>query len=1320
MTAIQWTAAQKAAIETVGASALVSAGAGSGKTAVLAERCARLVADLDPPCAVDRLLVVTFTDAAAAEMRRRIARAIAQRLERSPGNLWLRRQVELVDDAAICTLHSFCLRILGRYFAHADLDPQMPLIDPHDAVLLRTEAVRKVFDAYEAREDAEGEAFLQLLTAYTVGSERALMNSVRGLDDFLTSIVEPDAWIDQVQQRYEAAGDELPELWREAWAASLISELAAQIRAVTGHAETIGADDPLCRPSFRCLEEYIARLTDWRSRLERSQVAATLDEVCKGGIGEWKFPAPPKWTKAIAQLPEAEQVAFRRAADLVREVRDDLFKKRLKRDFGRFSAADWAEGMARVRPHLRIFLRLVQDARSAYQTAKRDLGVMDFSDLERKTVELLRNDAVGVAARLRDRFEHVLVDEFQDINPLQAEILRLVSREEDHGRAANLFAVGDVKQSIYRFRLAEPRLFLDRKARFGGDALHAAHGGSAEGESPDRRGRLLTLSDNFRGRPRLLEAINAVMERVMARDLGDIDYDDEARLRPGRSDNDFPSRTGPAGKSATGTAESGAAVAGAAVELHILDPLRGQGVDPPRREADGASVVTDEGARAESDSSDASDSSAENDPSDAPESSDDSPEDWLRIEREACLIARRIESCVRAGYAWRDIVILMRSMQARSVVLMRTLARAGIPAHADVAGGFFDAQEVRDVLALLSLLDNPRQDIPLAALLRSPLLRAPLTDDDLAHLRGAAGPKSAAIPFCVAVEQYARHGPDPLRARRLADVLDRLAEWRRQARRRPLADVLWRIYDETGYLAFASGLRDGSQRRANLVRLHEYARQFGTFRRQGLARFLAFMDALKESGADLEAGRVSRGADDAVRVMTIHGSKGLEFPVVIVAELGKDFNLTDARRSILFDRRLGVGMEAVDEERRIIYPTLPHRLVAQAVTRESLAEEMRLLYVAMTRARERLILVGTKSLKRVEERRQRYSEQAGPLPPADRRSARSMMDWVAASVCCMDESRARFALGAADAVAPTDGLIDVRLYGPEEMKDWSLDPPIAAARQDILERLARFEPVPNETPETTDGECVRLVARRLLTPYPAAALTRVPAVAAASVLKRRWETRWDAEEPGRMMTDAGESRSPAIVLNAPTIVAEASETHATRLGTWTHELLQRIDLSRPCDIEDLRIQRADLVAAGALREQESMQIDLESVAWFLQTEIGRRMRAARTRLMREWPFVMGVDPARYDPSATTQDARDRMLVRGIIDCLFDAGDGWEVLDYKTDRFEGGLLDERAALYRGQLEIYAAAAGMNFGAPVRRLHLAFLFPRRIVSWSPAGD
>ncbi|MCK6484957.1 MAG: UvrD-helicase domain-containing protein [Phycisphaerae bacterium] len=1275
MNAMNWTTDQNDAIRIIDRNVLVSAGAGSGKTAVLAERCAHLVADLKPACRVDRLLVVTFTDAAAAEMRVRIAAALRQRLERKAGDRWLREQLALIDAAPISTLHAFCRRTLARHFAAAGVEPGFTLLDAHEAALLRDETAARLFEELSQGDDELCRAYDELRHVYGSGSDARIQEVVLELHAFLESQPDPAAWITAARtmggtgvqggtgvspvpvaqggtgvspvstsSRAPSRNQPPPAALNEYWRALRADMLAESLRDHIESAEEISRDFDGVRgpePLVAYLREHLNAARAWLDTLTKGAV----DDACRA-IAEFQVPRLPARSKKVQALPEEELARFDAAQQAVRDLRTS-FQDGIQRIDARFSEADWAEGLNRVAPHVGVILQLVETFARRYAGAKRSMGALDFSDLERAMLRLLR-ESPAVAAALRDRYEHVLVDEYQDINPVQAEILRHVSREAGANRPGNLFCVGDVKQSIYRFRLAEPDLFVRRRRDY---------------EKPDATGRLIHLRENFRSRPAVLTAINRIMSRLMTDDLGGVTYDDRVALRAGLPDD-----------------PKGGPVDAAPIELHLLE------TDLPSDEAADASL--DEAA----DASDAGD--------------DTQPEalEWERIEREAIVIARRMRAMKHEdpAIAWRDMVILMRSPAGRAPLLARMLARLGVPVFAERSGGFFDALEVRDLRSLLSLLDNARQDIPLAAVLRSPLCAAdgidlPLSEAAMAAIRVFR----RGVPFHVAAAEYARRGPDAALRATLAGLFARLSRWREQARRMPLADLIATLYADTAYPEYVLGLPDGPQRRANLAALHERARQFGRFARQGLYRFLAFLDELEQRGDDLSPGATRSAAANVVRVMSIHGAKGLEFPIVFLADVGTRFNLSDARRSIVFDRRLGLGLKAVDPQRRIVYPTLAHRAVIERIRRESLSEELRLLYVALTRAKRRLVIVGSAAAKRIDELDQARPRPPGPLPAAVRRRANAMLDWLIAAV------------GAEKSPSPRMGVQRHRLA------DLSLDEPRESAAaspfRDWPATAARLDPLPPPDGVDAARTAAAVTVARVGRDYAFVPLTRVPSVIAVSELKRRWTVLDDPDDPAADRAALGHAAPPIAphVWRRPRFEGAAAAPMPTERGTWTHAFLQHVDLSGPCDEPDLRRQLDALIAAGRLTRDEAAIIDLESIAWFFAQPAGRALRQARQTVMRETPFVLGVDPARYQPGALRQSPGDVLVTRGMIDCLYRTDAGLVVLDWKTDLLTPDDVADRAAFYRPQLDIYAAAASALFDLPVATRRLVFLTPRRVV-------
>jgi len=1281
MSSSPFTPAQHAAIRETGRSLLVSAAAGSGKTTVLAERCARLLCEPadGKPCEAADLLVVTFTDAAAAEMRERIHKALQARLDDAPSAL--RRHIEdqlaLVPAAPISTMHSFCNDLIRRWFTVAKIDPQADILDAEEARLLQYETIEALFDELYGSKTDEARSFQRLVEEDFNGSDTALVESVLELHDFLRSLPEASVWIEQVGNRLATAdpvrlSKEVHSLRRR----RLVDELAMQ-REWVG---TVLAGSP-ARDVGRCVQlqqlaAYRDALDAWKASLAEGVTPDAVDRVC-AAIQAFSLSAQQGGRRSG---PKPDETLLARAGAEYEKVRDDFLKKRLQNRCTRFTFTEYLDGQQRIAAKQRMLTQIVSRFAARYADAKRTDNVLDFSDLEHLAYRILSdgNNPPGpsdVARRCHDRYRYVLVDEFQDINPIQEAILRLVSRETDERREDNLFAVGDVKQCIYAFRLAEPKLFQNRADRFRNDG----------------EGLLIPLRENFRSRPGILNAVNALFERCMTKAFADMDYDAEAALQAGRR---YPS---PSGKPA---------FADMPVELHLLET-------PPRtRTAAGEQNDGEEDAE-----------------------SPGTALDWHRTEREAYLIAervcdfmgRRTGSQRRVVYEpsrdtpggfvtrpiqYRDIVILLRAPAQKADRFAEVLQQMDIPVHADVRGGYFDTAELRDMLALLQLLDNGRQDIPLAAVLRSPLAApGPFRASDLVKIRTAARD----VPFHAAAMQYVRDGPDADLRDRLAEFYARLERFRLAARQRSLADVIWEIYEETGYLAYVGGLPHGRQRRANLIGLHDRARQFGTFRRQGLRRFLRFVEQLQEQEADLATPATASEADDVVRILSVHQSKGLEFPVVFVADLGAQFNLADANRPVVMHREAGIGMKVVDPDRNIAYPSLAYQAVADAVRRDTLAEELRILYVAMTRAKEHLILVGTTGAGRIAEAVE--SPRRGAPGAIDRltlTTATSAVDWVIAAVSRVPENAV---LACEPGSAPpfgTNAIFTVWRYGPETMREWRLPEDVYAARREELSRIAALAPLPAGEPVDLEDAEVRRVIERLEYHYGPLAMTTTPARQTVTELKRQFDPFTEAEERPEVLATPDPVPLRLVPAPRPRTGTGGADSSAAVRGIMTHRFLQQLDLTAAGDEQAIRDQFTALLESGRLPADAQALVDLPGVAWFLGSELGRRLRAAARQVRREATFVSRISPSLLDATLDPLDGKDVILVRGMIDALLPTPDGLELIDYKTDAVTPEQVVDRAASYRVQMDMYARAAEAIWRRPVIARWLVFLSARRIVT------
>lgn len=1006
----RWTDDQRKAIYTRGTDLLVAAAAGAGKTAVLAERAVRIVLDERRSVDIDRLLIVTFTQAAAGEMRQRISEALAKALQRQPANAHLERQVFLLPRACIDTLHSFCSEVVRRHFYLLDLDPGFRVMDEAETEMLRREVLSTVIEeAYERCEVIGPEPpFLRLTRALSGrhGDERQLEDLVLRLYDYAYSLPRPRTWLRWTVDVLSGAPDKPWE--QQPW----IGEWRDSVRLVLEDArEKIGIALRLASET-EGLEKYVDTLMEDQGTVNRLLSAADgpCDALREAVEREVSWRSLPR----IRQTGSTDRVKDRikTLRDRVKTGVNDLKKNWLGRP-----AIAMLKDLALAAPLVQALTDLTLRFDDAYRQTKSNRAVADFADLEHYALAILADNAElspwgkdipadpdaalspsPVALEYRAHFAEVLVDEYQDINGIQEAILGLVTPQ------GSRFMVGDVKQSIYRFRRADPQVFLDRYERY--SELEGLDNGACTGQ-----GRRLDLTENFRSRPEVLKTVNYLFRNLMTRRVGELDYDERACLRPGFK---YP------------VVESGRA--GGRVEFHLLECTGPVGNGGAGGDRGGYGGADDDGSGMECGAPSPSSgylrqsSKEAGKESENEESGDGESEGMrsvslypgLRVEDldaarlEARWVAKRVWRLVKEEHhlvfnrslskyrpvTWRDVVVLMRSLRGRVSVFLEEFQRAGIPAYADGSGGYFTTPEVETMLSLLRLIDNPRQDIPLAAVLRSPLVG--LNASDLAKIRVA----TRQGPFYCAVERAATGEADLENglAERIQEFWRRLGAWRDLARFLPPAELLEEIYRQTGYYDLAGGMPGGEGRQANLRALVDRARQFAGTIYRGLFHFLRYVERMQDEGGDMDTARSLGENEDVVRILSIHRSKGLEFPVVIVSGLGCRFNLRDLTGDFLFHRRLGCGPKVYDLERGVIYPTVLHHLVKKRLRLEDLSEEMRLLYVALTRARERLVVTGAvKDLWMTVDKWRNLADELpedGPLGAAYSAEATSPLDWL--------------------------------------------------------------------------------------------------------------------------------------------------------------------------------------------------------------------------------------------------------------------------------------------------------------------------------------
>ncbi|HIT24940.1 MAG TPA: helicase-exonuclease AddAB subunit AddA [Candidatus Enterenecus avicola] len=1181
---IELTRQQQAVVDNRGGDLLVSAAAGSGKTRVLVERLMQRIQQGED---VDRFLVITFTNAAAAELRDRIAAALHARLAQQPNNRHLRRNATLVYQAQICTIDAFCLDFLRQWGHLAGLDPDFRLCDQGTGEELRKQALEEVLEGRYA--NIQNDPGFQALADSMAGDrdDQTLESVILGIHAKVQSQASPLDWLMDRKADFNLEGETAPE--DTPWGKLLLAdarELAQYWAGILQGVLSELEDDPVL------WNNYGGTLGTTMDGLERVARAQGWDEMAQmlDGVA---FERPK------AKRGDCDEALKERVKGLREACKKQLEK--LKQRF-QVTGAEAMEDLRAIAPAMTSLLDVVAEFDRAFTQLKSRYRLIDFADGEHLTAALL-TDGEGnpspLALEWRKRYVEIMVDEYQDTNGVQNAIFDALSQGD------NLFLVGDVKQSIYRFRLADPTIFLDKYRRF-----------APWEEAQPGQGRTIPLSHNFRSRPEVLDATNFVFRNVMTQSVGELDYDEDQALRHGRQD-----------------------------------------LQPDERYATELCCV---------------------DLSALPEQEDKVNKDLVQARLVAARMKELLASALPIGdrsVRPDDMVILLRSPGSTLRWYAAALDEAGIPWSADGGREFFGTTEIAVAISLLQVVDNPRQDVPLLAVLRSPVFA--FTPDRLAQLRtGCSG--------CVyeAVEAGAGRGEEDCVA-----FLSLLGELRALAAEESSHKLLWYIYQRTDLPAIFAAMPQGAARRANLMALYEEARRFESGGHKGLMAFLLHLTRMAENGLPVPVEGESAGG---VRILSIHSSKGLEFPVVFLCGLEHQFNTEDTRSTILFHPELGLGPKRVDRQRMLRYSTIARDGVALRLSQQLIAEEMRLLYVAMTRAEHKLVMfmgVNGRTLKL-----ERLAAQAQcPPPPRQVAGASCMAEWILTPALCREDSGPLWEeLGLQrPCSAPQQGYgWDVRLLTPTQ------------------EDGARVGQTPEEGQAEVGVELPEGWQEALAWSYPHQVSAQMPSKLTATQLKGR-DKDAEAAQDGVEVAPA----KPSVTLRRPVFQGQRPLTPAQQ-GTALHMVMQYLDFARTNTLEEIQEEIARLVARQFITPQQGEAVDGERVLAFFQSPLGQRLVASR-QMEREFKFSMLVPAADYYPDA---EAGEEVLLQGVVDCWFEEADGTvTVVDFKTDRVTEHTVEARAREYRPQLEAYSRALSQALGLPVGRCVLWFFALGRDVSW-----
>jgi ATP-dependent helicase/nuclease subunit A len=1197
------TPSQRKAVEARG-NVLVMAGAGTGKTHTLVERCLDCL--VTERASLDEILVVTFTEAAATEMRQRLRRALEKQLQAGPRHSQLStlnpfdshcaEQLALFDAAHIGTLHSFCLKLVREHFYELGLDPQLAVLDAGEARLRAGETLDEELQAHYAGQDAPSDAVQKLIHIYGGGRDEKIRALVLRLHHYAQTRPDAEGWLAEQIKKFAAPKP-------DEWLTWLLDGIARWRDEWLPVLETLGTpgtaparSSPGASPANKKAAEIFNVFKRLADEFTRDLAAEVLEQIVAAD-GNWPAKRKTVLRKPLEKL--FDEAAFLASLATIKDGRDPL-------------AEDWSW----VRNHMGTLLQLAQNFSICFAERKRADGVLDFHDLEQFALKLLwdfaANQPTTTAARWRKKLRFVFVDEYQDINAAQDKIIQALSRDDAD---ANRFLVGDVKQSIYRFRLADPKIFRDYARDWRG-----------------ANGRTIPLTDNFRSRESLIHFVNSVFTPLMREEVGGVAYDAEAQLKFGSPDTraDFS-----VARDASPRAEC------------LLRFKTGRSEPGETDDEPGADELAD----------------------------------LSETEKEARLLVRRLkqlqaeqhlvwddEGKVFRAVEWRDMAVLLRALSGKSEVYAMEFERAGVPLVI-ARGGFYESSEISDLLSLLQVLDNPLQDVPCIAVLRSPLVGLSL--DELAQIRLAA---SGHFWFALNQVQNSKSEMSDEPQAKIATFLERFARWRKLARQASLSRCLEAVLTETHCADWLRSRPRGAQRYANVGRFLNLAQKFDQFQRQGLYRFLKFIEAQRE--AEVEPDVAAVADENAVRLMSIHQSKGLEFPVVAVADLAKTFNTQDLRGEIIFDEEFGLCPKVQLPQTGRRYPSLPHWLAQQHQRREQAGEELRLLYVALTRARDTLILTGSVTEKKWSEQWQ----QSGGITTQKIVAAKSYADWLGLWFAQQP--------GASSAMQGT--LPDLR---------WQI---VDDAELEAEKAEGGRRKVEGEFPEFDHKAGLRL--QNVLTwQYRFSAATKRAAKSSVTALRREAEDLDDEAEPVFPARPNFTENNPKSEIRNPKLTAADT-------GTAHHKFLQRFSLA-DVGLTALEAEAGRLERIGTLSADERAALDLKAIAKFWNSDAGQKIRQHPANMKRELEFTARFSPAELGgitgKKADASLADEFIVVQGVADLVVLLPAEIWLVDFKTDAVSTGDLPGKIRLYEPQLKLYAGALGKIYSRPVTNCWLHFL-------------
>ena len=1336
MSSPKWTKEQQAVIDSRNSNLLVAAAAGSGKTAVLVERIIQMITDKDNPIDIDKLLVVTFTNAAASEMRERIGDAIGKALDKEPENTHLQKQLVLLNKASITTIHSFCLEVIKSNFHKINLDPNFRIGDTTECTLLKQEAIEDVFEALYVEQN---EGFLNLIESYAEKrGDSNVQDIILGIYNFSMASPDPKKWLEDSAEKFNI--DDNFDFSKSDWAKSILGTVYMEIEGIESSMkksleELYGIEElETYLPKFRNDYEGIKRILD---ACDEKNDNAWNDTFMAMSSIEFE-----NYTKGVKRLPKD-------TPDYITDIkkRADDIRKNAKKTVQDMVSSIFRKENDDIKEEIKYLYKIVKSIsdtvlkfEEAYSNKKRDKGIIDFNDIEHFALKILiQKDEDGkdipsdIALSYREKFEEIFIDEYQDSNFVQEVLLSNIAKI----KTPNRFMVGDVKQSIYRFRQAKPEIFLQKYATYDTDL--------------SSKYKKIMLYKNFRSRKEVVDSVNYIFEHIMSKNLGEIDYNEEEKLNLGANFEEV---------------EDEKIILGGATEIHLMEKKVPEVEDPDEEEEEG--------------------------------------EDLDASQIEARMVGKIIRDIMRPNengeimqvfdkkletyrnVEYKDIVILLRATSAWAPVFAEELINMDIPTYADMGQGYFETMEIQVIMSFLKVIDNPMQDIPLIAILRSPIygftpedfIDIRITDKKVSFyeaMRMFVGEKIDLsneeeqdiaedeisddtgneiidvnineensyvdadmddyyqninyedfeyeneefiyndevmyesyisenveddliyeINSNIEGDEESQKSELELKVRRFLDDLKELQE---KSMYMSTDEFLWYIYTNSGYYAYCGALPGGSQRQANLRILFERAKQFEETSFKGIFNFINFISKLKKSNSDMGSAKTLGENANVVRIMSIHKSKGLEFPIVICSGMGRNFNTMDFRKDVLYHHELGYGPQIVDFERRISYPSIAKEALKCKINIENISEEMRILYVALTRAKEKLII--TSSIKDIEQNMHKWSSNISTekmVSKYDILNGKNYMDWMMPAIIKhkdLEDIRETYNLSTSISMED-ESKWSVKTWNRDDMDFEKHE------KEGIREVLNTMDLSQHDT------EYYEQIEKKLNFEYPYLGVVKKAASISVTEIKKRQEEYEEQEDSLGLYKHKTTLKKPKFLSESQ----KSEKITGARRGTIVHLIMEVLDFEKVNTESEIKAQIQDLVKRRIITEKESQVLSPRKIMRFFKSPIAKRMLSSKF-VKREQKIYTQIkmndiylNDEIFKNNRETYE-NESVMLRGVIDLYFEEDDGLVILDYKTDFVDENNKKEIIHKYKKQIEIYADVLSKLTGKKVKEKYL-YLF------------